>query len=66
MNTYFCAAAVLALSIPAVRAQVLPFQVDHFKCYLPSNATDGHPCAGSIVGPVWRGKYHRRKHLSFL
>ncbi len=64
MNTYFCAAAVLALSIPAVRAQVLPFQVDHFKCYLPSNATDVTPAPvqlldqfgaeNTIVGNIFR------------
>jgi hypothetical protein len=65
MNTHFCAAAVLALSVSAVHAQtVLPFQVDHFKCYLPSEATPVPPApvrlldqfgpSMTVVGNIFR------------
>jgi hypothetical protein len=37
MTPYFIAAALLAVAAPAASAQVVPFQLDHFKCYLPAS-----------------------------
>jgi hypothetical protein len=64
MNTRFFTAAVFAVSISAVRAQPIPFQVDHFKCYLPENATIVPPAqvqlldqfgpAATVVGNIFR------------
>jgi hypothetical protein len=66
-------AGILMFAIPALDAQQLPFQVDHFKCYLPGNATPVVPApvqlldqfgpGATVVGNVFRlcnpaRKYH--------
>jgi hypothetical protein len=58
------AAGVLVLSISTPGAQHSPFQVDHFKCYLPASATQVTPSpvqlldqfgpAATVIGNIFR------------